>query len=325
MPVTFAGIHYDDTEGGTEAVVLLHGVTLDRRMWEAQVEHLARTHRCLAVDRRGHGLSAPLREGWDPMVDLAEVLDDAEVERCHLVGMSLGGFDAVAAAGRIPERVRSLVLVDAWMPIEAMGSWSAPFALARERGADVARRAWLADPLFAPARELPAVASRIEEIVGANDLSTFTGPPARGPGRAVVEAAARITAPNRALARRHRSRRARAPAGRRPRRRAHAPHGASRRAQRTARRLARHRPPVTTAAWHHVGDARTPPRARRARARPVHQPRGAAALAAEAEAAAHQPAAGAAPRLLRTPGRARLLNDQGGRRSGAGRSHALTR
>jgi len=195
MPVTFAGIHYDDTEGGTEAVVLLHGVTLDRRMWEAQVEHLARTHRCLAVDRRGHGLSAPLREGWDPMVDLAEVLDDAEVERCHLVGMSLGGFDAVAAAGRIPERVRSLVLVDAWMPIEAMGSWSAPFALARERGADVARRAWLADPLFAPARELPAVASRIEEIVGANDLSTFTGPPARGPGRAVVEAAARITAP----------------------------------------------------------------------------------------------------------------------------------
>ena len=71
MPVTFAGIHYDDTEGGTEAVVLLHGVTLDRRMWEAQVEHLAHTHRCLAVDRRGHGLSAPLREGWDPMVDLA--------------------------------------------------------------------------------------------------------------------------------------------------------------------------------------------------------------------------------------------------------------
>jgi 3-oxoadipate enol-lactonase len=195
MPVTFAGIHYDDSGGGREAVMLLHGVTLDRRMWEAQVEHLSHTHRCLAVDRRGHGLSAPLREGWDPIVDLAEVLDDAGLERCHLVGMSLGGLDAVAAAARMPERVRSLVLVDAWMPIEAMGTWSAPFALARDQGADVARRAWLADPLFAPARELPAVASRIEEIVGANDLGIFTGPQARGLGRAVVEAAARITVP----------------------------------------------------------------------------------------------------------------------------------
>jgi pimeloyl-ACP methyl ester carboxylesterase len=195
MPVTFAGINYDDTGDGAEAVVFLHGVTLDRRMWGAQVDHLAATHRCLAVDRRGHGLSAPLSEGWDPIADLADVLDEAEIERCHLVGMSLGGLDAVAAAARIPERLRSLVLVDAWMPIEAMGTWSAPFALAREQGADVARRAWLADPLFAPARALPSVAERITEIVAANDLSTFTGPSPRGLGRAVVAAAASIATP----------------------------------------------------------------------------------------------------------------------------------
>src|SRR3981081_2005596 len=149
MPVTFAGINYDDTRDGAQAAVFLQGVPPDRRMWEAQVAHFATPHRCLAVDRRGHGLSAPLREGWDPIADLAEVLDEAEIERCHLVGMSLGGLDAVAAAARIPERLRSLVLVDAWMPIEAMATWSAPFALARDQGADVARRAWLADPLFA--------------------------------------------------------------------------------------------------------------------------------------------------------------------------------
>jgi 3-oxoadipate enol-lactonase len=194
MPLTPAGIHYDDSGGG-EAVVFLHGVTLDRRMWEAQVDHLARTHRCIAVDRRGHGLSAPLREGWDPVADLAEVLDDASVERCHVVGMSLGGLDAVAAAGRIPERLHSLVLVDAWMPIAAMGSWAPPFRIAQEQGAEPARRAWLADPVFAPAREQPAVAARIAEIVAGNDLSAFTGPQARGLGRAVVAAAAGITTP----------------------------------------------------------------------------------------------------------------------------------
>jgi pimeloyl-ACP methyl ester carboxylesterase len=81
------------------------------------------------------------------------------------------------------------------MPIEAMATWSAPFALARDQGADVARRAWLADPLFAPARALPSVAGRITEIVAANDLSTFTGPSPRGLGRAVVAAAASIATP----------------------------------------------------------------------------------------------------------------------------------
>lgn len=197
MPVTFAGIHYDDTRDGGDAdpVVFLHGVTLDRRMWDAQVEHLSAGHRCLAVDRRGHGLSAPIREGWDQVADLGDVLDEAGIERCHLVGMSLGGYDAVAAAGRMADRLRSMVLVDAWMPVDAMRTWSAPFQLARDEGADVARRAWLGDPLFAPARELPAVAARIVEIVGQNDLSTFIGPSPRGGGRPVVAAASEIATP----------------------------------------------------------------------------------------------------------------------------------
>jgi pimeloyl-ACP methyl ester carboxylesterase len=195
MPVTPVGIHYDDSLQGGEPVVLLHGVTLDRRMWAAQVDALAATHRCLAVDRRGHGLSAPLHQGWDPVDDLEGVLDHAGVDRCHLVGMSLGGLDAVAAAARLPERLHTLVLVDAWMPIEAMSTWSAPFLLAREKGADVAREAWLGDRLFAAARAIPEVAARLREIVGANDLSTFTGPAPRGLGRQVVAAAAAIETP----------------------------------------------------------------------------------------------------------------------------------
>jgi pimeloyl-ACP methyl ester carboxylesterase len=195
MPVTSAGIHYDDSRDGAEAVVMLHGVTLDRRMWEGQVAGLAGSYRCIAVDRRGHGLSAPLVEGWDPIADLCGVLDDAGVARCHLVGMSLGGLDAVAAAGRVPERLRSLVLVDAWLPIEAMGTWSAPFALARDQGVEVARRAWLDDPLFAAARAIPAVRARVEEMVGGNDLSTFTGPSPGGLGRRVVSDASGIEVP----------------------------------------------------------------------------------------------------------------------------------
>ena len=44
MPVTPAGIHYDDSLHGGEPVVFLHGVTLDRRMWAAQVDALAGSH-----------------------------------------------------------------------------------------------------------------------------------------------------------------------------------------------------------------------------------------------------------------------------------------
>jgi pimeloyl-ACP methyl ester carboxylesterase len=115
-PVNGIDIAYTAAGSGMP-VVLVHGFACGRRMWVHQMRDLARDHRVIAYDQRGHGRStAP--EGPDDYSavhlgrDLAGLLDHLRIERCHLVGFSLGGGPAIGVALSQPDRVASLVLAD---------------------------------------------------------------------------------------------------------------------------------------------------------------------------------------------------------------------
>lgn len=115
------------------AVVLLHALGLDRRMWEPVMAKLARGRRVIAYDLRGHGWAAgssgSLTMG-DTAADLIGVLDAFEVDRAHVVGLSYGGGIAQTAAVAHPERFASLSL---------LATTDFPFAAfeARARSAEV--------------------------------------------------------------------------------------------------------------------------------------------------------------------------------------------
>lgn len=100
-------------------VLAAHGITASHRCWPLVAERLPGV-RMLAPDLRGRGGSRELPGPWGMAThadDLAAVLDDAGVDRCVVVGHSMGGFAAVALARRHPERVAALVLVDGGLPI----------------------------------------------------------------------------------------------------------------------------------------------------------------------------------------------------------------
>lgn len=106
---------------GPQAVVLLHSLGADRRMWRDQIAGLRDRYRVVAPDARGHGES-----GWaDPVdvdawvADLRRVLDAAGVERAALVGVSLGGIQAIAYAAAHPDRVSALVVADSFVELPA--------------------------------------------------------------------------------------------------------------------------------------------------------------------------------------------------------------
>ena len=74
-------------------------------------------HRVLAPDQRGHGESSNFGHAdaysFDILVeDLAGFLDALDVQRCHLLGHSMGGMVAMRFALRYPERLTSLILMD---------------------------------------------------------------------------------------------------------------------------------------------------------------------------------------------------------------------
>ncbi|XKE45632.1 alpha/beta hydrolase [Halomonas organivorans] len=101
--------------GEGEAIVLLHGISSGAASWEPVAPRLA-GYRLLAWDAPGYGESQPLAAAEPTAADYAARLDawlDAlAVERCVLVGHSLGSMMASAYAARRPERLAGVVLAD---------------------------------------------------------------------------------------------------------------------------------------------------------------------------------------------------------------------
>ncbi|MFF3443751.1 alpha/beta fold hydrolase [Streptosporangium sp. NPDC002721] len=92
-----------DHGGDGPAVVLLHGLGGTLEAWDALAPLLARRHRVVAVDLRGHGLSGDAPWEWDAVLDdLDAVVERFRLDRPAIVGHSLGGMLAVMWARRHP-------------------------------------------------------------------------------------------------------------------------------------------------------------------------------------------------------------------------------
>lgn len=188
MPEAINGdvrLHYLD-EGQGEALLLVHGHTLDLRIWDRVVPSLVGAGlRVLRADLRGHGRSGRPDRGYHWMhhaSDMAAVLDAAGVGSCALVGFSLGGGVALEMAVTMADRVASLVLLSAVLP-------DRPFEKAffdnlrevaraiRADGVAAAMRGpWLASPLWSSSGLGREVRRELERIVadfpGADYLAT---------------------------------------------------------------------------------------------------------------------------------------------------------
>jgi 3-oxoadipate enol-lactonase len=100
--------------GAGEPVILITGWTISSAVFDPVAELYLRHVRVVAYDHRGAGRSAP----WLAPVsmamlaaDAARVLDDRGITSGHVVGLSMGAAVALELAIRMPQRVKSLVLI----------------------------------------------------------------------------------------------------------------------------------------------------------------------------------------------------------------------
>jgi pimeloyl-ACP methyl ester carboxylesterase len=101
-----------DALGHGEPLVLVHGGWSDRHNWDPVVADLARSHRVIAYDRRGHGRSErpaapPARTEQE--ADLAALIEALGCGPAHIAGTSFGASIALGVASRRPDLVRSVV------------------------------------------------------------------------------------------------------------------------------------------------------------------------------------------------------------------------
>jgi 3-oxoadipate enol-lactonase len=158
---------YYELTGQGPAVILVHGVTLDGRMWADQMSAFAEHYRVLVPDLRGFGRSQAIDTPHPQAADVAELLRVLGIARTHVVGLSMGGGVAIDRLLAEPEQVTSLVLVDSNMPGFRRPDNTAAQCeeLAKSVGVDAAMAHWLADPIFEGSRRRPAVFQRLSEIV----------------------------------------------------------------------------------------------------------------------------------------------------------------
>jgi len=110
---------FETYPGRTAPVLAVHGISSTRKLW-LWLHAAAPEITLLAPDLRGRGESDRVPGPFDRahhVADLVALLDDQGLDRVHVVGMSMGGFVAVALAEAHPERVGGLTLVDGGPPM----------------------------------------------------------------------------------------------------------------------------------------------------------------------------------------------------------------
>lgn len=96
-------------------VVLVHGFPFSKEMWQPQVHALKASNYVITYDVRGHGESG-IGDGQYTIEffvdDLMALLDHLRVGKVVIAGLSMGGYIALRATERHPDRFRALILCD---------------------------------------------------------------------------------------------------------------------------------------------------------------------------------------------------------------------
>lgn len=175
-------LHYRlDGPEGAPVIALVNSLGTDLTMWEPQVGALAERHRVLRHDTRGHGKSAapPGPYTIDMLTDdVLGLVAHTGAMRFYVVGISLGGLEALAVGLRQPPGLAGIAICDSRLdvPSESAKAMDDRTQLARERGmapiAEAMIERWFTPPTLAAK---PAYLDTVRQMLLATSVEGFTG------------------------------------------------------------------------------------------------------------------------------------------------------
>ena len=108
---------------GKPAIVFVHCWSCDKSYWASELEYFGSNYKVIAIDLAGHGESGLGRVEWtieNYGKDVKAVIDKEKLDKVILIGHSMGGPVALAAAQLLGNRVKALIAIDTFQDIEAV-------------------------------------------------------------------------------------------------------------------------------------------------------------------------------------------------------------
>ncbi len=108
-------ISYNDVGEGIIPIIFLHGYPFDKSMWKVQLDSLKSSHRVIACDIRGFGKSTNEKTTLSIDLfgeDLLLFMDKLNIKKAIICGLSMGGYIALNAVKKFPDRFEGLILCD---------------------------------------------------------------------------------------------------------------------------------------------------------------------------------------------------------------------
>jgi len=174
--VSDAGLRLNARVDGPEGapwVVFSNSLSVNLSLWDGQVAAFGPRFRFLRYDQRGHGKSDTPTDDFtmdDLASDLLALLDDFNVDKAVLVGVSMGCTTVLRCAARAPSRCLGVVGCDGqWRSAPGTAAmWEERFAVVREGGmeaiAEPTVRRWFQPGFFS---RKPDEIERIKAMVAA--------------------------------------------------------------------------------------------------------------------------------------------------------------
>jgi pimeloyl-ACP methyl ester carboxylesterase len=164
---------YYEIVGRGHPLVLVHGFSLNTKMWDDQFGVFAKRFKVIRYDVRGFGKSAlpTVEKEYSHTGDLKALLNQLEIDYVYVVGLSMGGYIALDFALEYPESTKALILVDS--TLGGFRAWSKTdlklyeliWKEAKEKSVETAKDMWRNYALFKPAFEKPDVAFRLAQMI----------------------------------------------------------------------------------------------------------------------------------------------------------------
>ena len=162
-------------------VIFLHGFSFNKSMWDPQVEHLKNKINVIATDLRGHGGNKPEPGPW--MIahfadDLKKMMDEKQIDKAVICGLSMGGYIALEFVSKYPERVQALILSDTQAAADSNEGKDKRYATMlkiRKDGVPSFAKEFAKNVLCEPTLiNKPEVYKKVEEMINTNTADNLT-------------------------------------------------------------------------------------------------------------------------------------------------------